>query len=261
MEASENKLVNYTIDWGDFEKVKMLIEDITYRKGHLGSMLAEGVFHTSERIGKESKKWAMHVKGLEITAYDCHTTPAMALAYGTAATGAHHKDAWIIGWEIKHGRGSYDEVKVDKIIELQRIRGGIFECLTTCRLPWAQVSFNLDWYPKFLKAATGISITLEDMYAVADRVYSLIRAFWVREFGKQWKSSMDMAPVRWFTEPLTKGALKGTRLDLTGYENMLKLYYTKRGWDRRGIPTESTLNLLGLQDVVKQLRRHIQLSP
>jgi aldehyde:ferredoxin oxidoreductase len=261
MEASERKLIDYKIGWGDYEKAKVLTEDIVYRKGNMGTMLAEGVRYASEKIGKDSQKWAMHVKGLEITAYDCHTTPAMALAYGTAASGAHHKDSWVIGWEVKYRRESYDEAKVDKIIELQRIRGGMFEGLTTCRLPWVEVSFKLDWYPKFMKAMTGINITLEDMYTVADRIYALIRAFWVREFGNKWNRNMDMAPARWFTEPLTKGAFKGTKLDQTGYENMLQLYYKKRGWDQRGIPTKSTLATLGLQDAAQQLNQHVQLNP
>jgi aldehyde:ferredoxin oxidoreductase len=108
---------------------------------------------------------------------------------------------------------------------------------------------------------TGINITLEDMYTVADRIYALIRAFWVREFGNKWNRNMDIAPARWFTEPLTKGAFKGTKLDQTGYENMLQLYYKKRGWDQRGIPTKSTLATLGLQDVAQQLSQHVQLNP
>jgi aldehyde:ferredoxin oxidoreductase len=203
----------------------------------------------------------MHVKGLEISAYDCHTTPAMALAYGTAVSGAHHKDAWVISWEVKYGRESYDEAKVDKVIELQRIRGGMFEGLTTCRLPWVEVGLELDWYPRFMKAATGLDIMLEDMYKVADRFYSLIRAFWVREFGKQWNSSMDMVPARWYTDPLTKGPLKGTKLDKTKYEVMLQTYYKKRGWDSRGIPTRDTFSKLGLADAAQELSKYVQLTP
>jgi len=260
MEASEKKLISNKIEWGDFEKAKTLIEDIVYRKGNMGPILAEGVRYTSQKIGKDSQKWAMHVKGLEISAYDCHTTPAMALAYGTAVSGAHHKDAWVISWEVQYGRESYDEAKVDKIIELQRIRGGMFESLTTCRLPWVEIGFELDWYPRFVKAATGMSITLEDMYKVADRLYSLIRAFWVREFGKQWGSNMDMAPARWYTEPLSQGPMKGTKLDKAKYEAMLQMYYRKRGWDTRGIPTKSTLTKLGLGDVARELSKHVQLT-
>jgi aldehyde:ferredoxin oxidoreductase len=260
MEASEKKLIDYKIEWGDFEKAKTLTIDILNRKGKMGTMLAEGVRYASEKIGKSSYKWAMHVKGLEISAYDCHTTPAMALAYGTAASGAHHKDAWVISWEVKYGRESYDEAKVDKIIELQRIRGGMFELLTTCRLPWVEVGFELNSYPRFLKAALGMDVTLDDMYKIADRTYALIRAFWIREFGKQWSNEMDMVPARWYTDPLTKGPMRGRKLDKSKYETMLQTYYKKRGWDSRGIPTKSTLTKLGLADVTQELGKYVQLT-
>jgi len=260
MEASEKKLINDKLEWGDFETARMLTEEIASNSGKLGQLLAQGVRSASEKLGKDSAKWAMHVKGLEVSAYDCHTTPAMALAYGIAPSGAHHKDAWIISWEVQHGRESYDEAKVDKVIELQRVRGGMFESLTTCRLPWVEVGFELDWYPRFMKAATGMTVSFDDIYKIADRIYAIIRAFWVREFGKQWSSTMDMVPERWYTEPLTKGPLKGSKLDKAKYESMLQLYYKKRGWDSRGIPTKSTLSTLGLTDVAQELSKHVQLT-
>jgi len=259
MEASEKKLLDYKIGWGDFERAKALTEDIVFKRKGIGDLLAEGVRAASEKLGAETSKWAMHIKGLEISGYDCHAAPAMALAYGTAAAGAHHKDAWVISWEVKYGRETYDEAKVDKVIEFQRIRGGMFEGLTTCRLPWVEVGFGLHRYPKFMKAATGLSVTLNRMYTVADRIYTLIRAFWVREFGKTWSKEMDMVPKRWFGDPLTKGALKGAKLDRAKYEAMLQLYYEKRGWDRRGIPKKATLTKLGLQEVVPELGKYVQL--
>jgi len=260
MEASEKKLINQIIEWGDFDKAKELLEKIADNRDETGKLLSQGVRFASEKLGKGSQNWAMHVKGLEISAYDCHTTPAMALAYGTSVSGAHHKDAWIISWEVKYGRESYDEAKVDKLIELQRLRAGMFEALTTCRLPWVEVGFELDWYPRFLKAATGTPFTFEDVYQIADRTFSLIRAFWVREFGEQWNNGMDIVPNRWFNDPLTKGPLKGTKLDKSRYETMLQKYYKKRGWDSRGIPTKTTLSKLGLTDVASELSRRVQLS-
>jgi aldehyde:ferredoxin oxidoreductase len=87
----------------------------------------------------------------------------------------------------------------------------------------------------------------------------LIRAFWVREYGKNWSKEMDVPPARWFEDPLTKGALKGAKLDRAKYEVMLQRYYHKRGWDERGIPKKVTLNNLGLADVAKQLGKHVKL--
>lgn len=258
MEASEKGLIEEKVSWGKLKATNALVEDIAYRRG-LGNMLAEGVRFAAEKIGGNSSRWAMHVKGLEVSGYDCHAAPAMALAFATSSIGAHHKDAWVIAWEMKVGRKRYSEEKVDKVIEFQRIRGGVFEALTVCRLPWIELGFGLEWYTKFLHAATGLEITWKDLNVIADRVYTLIRGFWVREFGKNWSREMDVPPARWFEEPLTKGPMKGAKLDRAKYDVMLSKYYRKRGWDGRGIPIKTTLKKLGLEDVAKQLGKRVKL--
>lgn len=259
MEASERNLIRERIPWGSYESARVLIEDIAYRRG-LGAVLAEGVRYASQKIGGESGQWAMHIKGLEVSGYDCHAAPAMALSYATCPLGAHHKDAWVISWEVKAGRESYSEEKVDKVIELQRLRGGFFEFATACRLPWVEVGFGLEWYPRFLQAATGIKMGWDDLYLIADRVYTLIRAFWVRELAGSWSREMDVPPARWFKEPLTKGTFKGAKLDRDKYERMLQIYYQKRGWDAQGIPKKLTLIQLGLKDVAEELEKQVRLS-
>jgi len=236
-----------------------LTEDIAYRRG-LGDVLADGVQAAAAKIGHGSADWAMHVKGLEISAYDCHAAPAMALAYSTSSIGAHHKDAWIIGWEIKEGRESYGENKVDKLIELQRVRGGILEYLTLCRFPLAQLGLEVEWYSKVLFAATGTELTWNALNYIADRALTIIRAFWIREYNRHWTKEMDVPPLRWFKEPLTKGPIKGSMLDPARFDIMLQNYYKKRGWDHRGVPKKATLSKLGISNVAKELRKYVSLS-
>ena len=261
MEATEKKLLDDGIEWGDFDRAKTLVEDIAYRRG-LGGLLAEGVMRVAEKLGGGSEKWAMHVKGLEISAYDCHAVPGMALVFATSSIGAHHKEAWIITWEVKTDRLGYTKAKVDKVMEFQRIRGGMFESLVACRLPWIELGFELEWYPRLLKAASGVSITLDEMlYVIADRIYALVRAFWVRDRGGKWDRTMDYPPARWFEDPLTVGTHKGTTLDRDRFEELLDLYYQERGWDKRGIPRKSTLEKLGLSDVAAELERSVSLNP
>jgi aldehyde:ferredoxin oxidoreductase len=259
MEASEKGLIKEKIEWGDFEKLKGLINDIAYRRG-LGAVLAEGVRAASETIGNGSSDWAMHVKGLEVSAYDCHDAPGMALAYGTSSIGAHHKDAWVITWETKVGRASYDQVKVDHLVEAQLIRGGVYEALVSCRFPNNQLGFELEWYQRYLKAATGKDFSLEQLNEIGDRILTLIRAFWVREYRERWSRNLDVPPTRWFKETLKEGALKGAALDLEKYNGMLNAYYVKRGWDNQGIPKLSTLQRLGLTEEAKQLCTYVKLT-
>jgi aldehyde:ferredoxin oxidoreductase len=259
MEAHERKFIPEDVSWGKFADTKALIGDIAYRKG-LGSLLAEGVRYFAARVGRGASDWAMQVKGLEITGYDCHAAPLMALAYSTNSVGAHHKDAWPLTWEVGYGRESYNEEKVEKLIETQRLRAGVFESLVLCRFPNTSLGLELEWYPKFLYAATGMELSWATLGQISDRIWNLMRAFWVREFGKNWTRNMDVPPLRWFREPLTKGPLKGQRLDETKYDAMLGKYYRKRGWDDRGIPKKITLKKLGLSDVANQLSKTVRLS-
>lgn len=257
IELSEKGLLKEKIEWGDYPKIKEITRQIAYREG-LGDLLAEGVAAVASRVGGDAWRYAVHVKGLEVSAYDCHAAPGMALAYATSPIGAHHKDAWFIATEIRMGRFDYTTEKVERLVWMQNVRGGMFESLVTCRLPWVEVALDLDYYPKLLTAATGHTYTWDTIFEAANRIYTLIRSFWIREHlasGSKWSYEMDLPPAKWFTQSLTKGPLKGLKLDTDGYMKMLKHYYSVRGWDERGIPRRSTLERLGLGYVAPELER------
>ncbi len=258
IEASEKGLIRERIAWGDFEQARQLCMDIAFRRG-LGDALAEGVRAASARIGGGAEDWAMHVKGLEISAYNCHTAPAMALAYATSPVGAHHKDAWVVGWETQHDRFGYNEEKAYHVAETQHVRG-VFELLGVCRFPLVNLGFERDWYPKYLTLATGKGFVWSDLTVVSERVFNLVRAFWIREHHGQWTREMDVPPARWFNEPLSEGSLKGAKLDRAKYDVLLQRYYEKRGWDMQGVPTKATFQRLGLGDVALQLGKVAVLS-
>jgi aldehyde:ferredoxin oxidoreductase len=251
MEASEKELIKEKVSWGNFAQAKTLLENIAFRHG-LGNILAEGVRAAAAKFGSDSANWAMHVKGLEISAYDCRTAPAMALAYATSPVGAHHKDAWVVGWETQHDRFGYGEEKAEYVIDTQHSRG-VFELLGVCRFPHVNLGFGRDWYPKYMQLATGQEFKWGALSSSAERVFNLVRAFWVREHVGAWSSEMDVPPARWFTEPLGVGPLKGARLNRQKYDTLLQSYYKKRGWTRQGVPTKTTLEKLGLSDVAPQL--------
>ena len=254
LEAAERGKLQLDATWGETRKLARIVEDIAFRRGETGNLLAEGVKRVSEKVGETW--YAMHVKGLEISAYDCHAAPGMALAYATSPIGAHHKDAWVISWEVQHGRFEYNREKVLKVIELQRIRGGFFETAVACRLPWVELGVALDYYVRMFQAATGLNYTLQDHYTVADRIYTLIRLFWIREMGR-WSIEMDMPPERWFKEPLTRGPLKGAKLDKDKFLEMLKMYYAERGWAENGVPKPETVRRLGLgEEAAKLAEKH-----
>ncbi len=254
---STDKTGGIKLEWGNGQAMMEMAEKIVKRED-FGKVLAMGHEAVVTELGKETEMFAIHAKNLPVSAYDCHAAPGMALAYGTSPIGAHHKDAWFISLEVKMGRDSITKEKPEKLVWMQNVRGGFFENAVACRLPWIELGFDLEWYTKFLKAATGLEFTWNDLHNIANRTYALIRAFWIREKGG-WSRKMDYPPIRWFEEPLTKGPLAGTKLSYEGYEKLLDWYYEIRGWDREGVPTRQTLKDLKLDYVIPVLEKYVTL--
>jgi len=240
-------------DFGDVDTIIELTRMIAYRRG-IGDLMAEGTMRMAEKLGGDAYKFAMHIKGLEITAYNSHSAPGMALAFGTSPIGAHHKDAWFIAWELKIGRDVVSREKVEKLVLMQRIRGGLFEMFTICRLPWIELGLDLNYYVEMFEAVTGLKYSLEKMFKISDRIYNLIRAFWIREYG-YWSRGLDYPPDRWFEHPPKTGPYKGITINREIYDKLLSYYYEIRGWDENGIPRKDTLIKYGLEDVALELER------
>ncbi len=248
-DAIERGATKGDFKFGDADKGKTLLWDIAARKGETGNLLADGALKAAKVYGKNSADYAMQVKGLEMAAYNCKSIPGQALAFGVAAIGGHHREAWIITFELKHSkRESYGPEKAAKVIELQRIRGGLFEMLVACRFPWVEVGYELENYPKFFNAVTGLDWTLDNFWTAADRAYSMIKLHYLREFPNVTRKD-DYPPAVWFDKANadTDGPQKGVVLEYDKYDSLLQHYYDQRGYDKRGIPTLATLKKLGLE--------------
>jgi aldehyde:ferredoxin oxidoreductase len=247
-DAVDHGAIQGDVKFGDAEKFKKILTAIAHREGDVGKLLAEGSLRASRAIGKGSEAYAMQVKGLEVAAYNCKFIPGMALAFGVSPIGAHHKESWVITFEIKQtSRDSYGPEKARKVIELQRIRGGMFEYIVSCRFPWIELGWGLENYPKYFNAVSGLNWTLDDFWTISDRIYSLIKLFWLREYP-QTDRKLDYPPAVWFdpSNADTEGPIAGKVLEYDKYDGLLQHYYDIRGYDRRGIPTMATLERLGL---------------
>ena len=202
----------------------------------------------AQKIGRNSLDYAIQVKGLECSAYNCKFIPGMALAFATSPIGAHHKESWVIMFEITQtSRESYGPEKAKKVVELQRIRGGMFEFIVSCRFPWIELGWDLQHYAEYFNTITGLNWTLDDMWTVADRLYAMIKLFWLREFPDT-NRRLDYPPDVWF-DPAnvdTEGPIAGKHLEYDKYDQLLQHYYDLRGYDRRGLPTKATLGRLDL---------------
>ncbi|HEA69061.1 MAG TPA: aldehyde ferredoxin oxidoreductase [Desulfobacterales bacterium] len=254
------------IDFSDLDTVVYLLNKIAHREG-IGDLLAEGVKTAAENTGKGSERFAIHVKGLEWTGYECRNAPSMMLAYLTADVGAHHNRAWVLGHDIAGARTSvYDLIAseardeaqpkavvskrcVDYVIESQHTRS-LFDALGNCRLQMMELGFEEEHYAELYSLITGVAKSWEDLLKISERIWHLTRAFSVREingFGRHF----DFPPARLYEEPIADGPNKGHVLSKGDIHDLLTWYYTARGWNENGIPTKKTLLCAGLSEVAE----------
>jgi len=125
---NDEDLGGFGIGWGKTKELSRLIENIAYLNTKAGKLLAEGVKKSSEKLGENSNKFAMHEKGLEIPGYDPRGTFGMALAYATSDRGACHQRAWTAKAELydpELDRFSFDK-KAKIVKEIQDERSSFF---------------------------------------------------------------------------------------------------------------------------------------
>ncbi|MBI4833836.1 MAG: aldehyde ferredoxin oxidoreductase family protein [Planctomycetes bacterium] len=230
------------LKFGDIRSFDKIINMIAKREG-IGNILAGGVREAARKFGKGSDKFAMQVKGLEISGYESRKAPAMLLAYMTCDIGAHHNRAWAITHDIAAGRDKI-EGKAPKVIELQHLRP-LFDMVGCCRLQWIETGMSPEYYPKMLKAATGLDYTLEQLLKCSERVWNLNRLFLIRE-NKDYGRHFDYPPARFYEEKVPDGPTQGSIVKKEDIERLLDEYYALRGWDKNGKPTQAKLKELGL---------------
>ncbi len=231
------------LNFGNTEAVFTLLKQIAYRQG-FGEFLAAGVKQAAQKLGKGSDQFAIHVKGMEQSAYATHNATAMLLAYMTCDVGAHHNRSWAITYDLQVGRDIVSPEKVARIIWLQNFRP-MFDVLGACRLQWVELAIDRDLYLPALEAITGIRRTWEDLEKVGERIWNLNRLYWIREipgFDRTW----DLPAPRFYTEPPASGATAGQITKLEDVHRLLDMYYEQRGWDTNGRPRPEKLEELGL---------------
>ena len=177
----DEERVGFEVRWGDAETVYRLIKLIAERRG-FGNLMALGVRELSRYVGRGSERFAMHVKGLEISAYDHRAAPAMALSYATCDIGAHHNRSWAITYDLEVGRDNYGEDKARRVIYLQHLRP-LFDMLGVCRFPWVELKVDPNLYAEAYSAVVGREFSLDDLLLCSERVWNLTRVIAILRKG------------------------------------------------------------------------------
>jgi len=237
MELVQKGKMKAPLKFGDTTGILDLIEDIALARG-LGAELGEGSRTLASRYG--APELAMHVKGLEIPAYDPRGAQGHALGYATSNRGGCHLRSYLIGPEIMGSPVRIDrdttEGKPDLVILFQNLSAAM-DSLVVCR--FTNFAWTVDDYADMAAACTGLPIDGSTLLAIGERIWNIERLFNLRE---GLTAEDDRLPER-FSTALPEG---GSRNRVVHLEEMLTKYYVLRGWDKAGQPTKNTLKKLDI---------------
>ncbi len=274
-ELTERDMLQSDLAWGDVEGYRKAIGDTAARKG-LGADLAEGSRRMSEKYG--GVEFAIHVKGLELPAYDPRGCVGQGLEYAVNNRGGCHIRGSTMYLEAT-GPASVDpfspKSKPELVIFQQNTNASV-SSLSMCYFSTYAVIpgalFKLDpnglvyraimaalansgpalrlimglklpgqmlWFEKLLSAVTGRTVSMSDLAEIGARVYTLERLYNLRE---GMRPADDTLPRRLLKEPLSRQGQNGVPLGV-----MLPKYYKIRGWDETGVPTDATVRKLRIR--------------
>jgi aldehyde:ferredoxin oxidoreductase len=248
-----------TLEFGDADLVVDLVERIAKREG-IGNLLAEGTRRMAESLGYGSERFAMHVKGLELPAYDPRATKITGLAYITASRGGDHMNGYIQGptfvdmpfliIEDSTIRDPYVANPQDAsvLIDMENALS-VLDALGGCK--FMGVVISAQEIVDLVQTATGWDFTLEEFRICGERLQNMARAYCAREGMRR---EQDILPARLMLDPLPDGPARGMVFEQASLEKMKDAYYEMRGWDvASGIPTRTKLHELDLDYLIPQL--------
>ena len=249
--------------WGSSSGIIGMIRKIAFREG-VGDLFAHGVRAAAEKIGRGTEELAMHVKGLEFFQADPRGLKGYALGLAVSSRGGDHlrsEPSFEFTGNEEEGlrrfgaRGAARRLSHEgkgRLVKHFEELCALADSLDACK----NTIVNMEVLPfgraaAVLRAATGLDFDEESVQEACERIVNLERSFIVLR-GIRRKD--DTLPRRFIEEPLPEGSGPSTgsvvELDL-----MLDQYYEARGWDlETGIPLQSTLKRLALEDAAHILR-------
>ncbi|RLC14335.1 MAG: hypothetical protein DRI24_13710 [Deltaproteobacteria bacterium] len=196
----------------------------------------------------------MHVKGLELAAYDCRATKITGLAFCTANRGGDHITGYIQGPTFMDipllvvEESVIEDARVENPAEAKIVKDledalTVFDAVGVCK--FMGMALMAEDITPIIASATGWDFDVATFRKAGERIYNLARLFNVREGCTR---ADDRLPKRLTEEPLADGPAEGLVVDL---EPLLDAYYDFRGWDKAtGRPTLEVLTELGLDKLI-----------
>ena len=263
---SEDDTGGLVLKFGNVPDYLKAVELICKQEG-FGKVLAEGSVKAAEIIGRGTEKLTAASNGQEFPAHMPRVKVSMGINYATNPYGACHMTA---GHDPRYERpeGQEEQTPVSPVLRMLDLttptppRSLSDEKVRHMRITedYHSAMDSLCWcmfvagtmgglhqpvdMPEIINSVTGWDMTLDELLAVGERKFNMMRLFNARD---GYDLNQDIVAERLF-EPLKGGVSDGLKLDREECEQAKREFYVQRGWDpQTGNPTDEKIEQLGLE--------------
>ncbi len=257
MEAYEKGLLeleDLELNFGNPHAMIEAVRQIGNKEGELGELLFNGVKEAAEKLGKDSEKFAIHIKGMEPPGYEARGMYGMGLALAVAPRGADHLTS--CEYALDYG-GSFwhfeDYSRTDIVskgypLSIMENLMMLYDMTGMCK--FSRGIFLDHPLLEYVNAITGWNMGIGELLIAGERGHNVAKAYNVREgFTRE----DDTLPRRVMEEEVPYGPTKGRKILKEELDEALDRYYTARGWDLNGVPMKAKLQYLDLEDVAEEV--------
>jgi aldehyde:ferredoxin oxidoreductase len=227
------------LSWGNSASMAVLIRQMAAMRG-LGGLLGRGVRAAAEALGPQTRPYAAHVKGLELTAYHPAALLGSALGYAVSSRGGDYNNVYASlehRWTARQARDAFGTAKAldrhsyagkGRLIHRAVLVNIIVDSLGICKVPVLSMIGTFDLVPEaFLTAAlTGWEVDADLFFAIGTRTAHLERQI---NLHQGLDPAADDLPEMFFNEG-------PHRLDRVKFKQMVGEFYAAMGWDAAGRP-------------------------
>jgi aldehyde:ferredoxin oxidoreductase len=179
------------LTWGNHDAIVKMVERLARREG-FGDVLADGVKVASERIGKGSEKFAIHVGGQELPAHDPRFEPSMANIYQMDASPGRHTQAaqycfppdlpeLLPEVDFSFSFGNKRDIYTGRA-KAQRVLSALNHCVNAIGMClFGFLSTSARFMPECYSALTGWDTDIHDLLTIGERIGTVRLAFALRE--------------------------------------------------------------------------------
>jgi len=238
------------LEWGNYKAMIEMLNRLAYRKG-FGDFLADGALKAAKKLGKNSEKFAIHVKRQD-SLDGIRINKGWGFGIVLSPVAGRHLRGSLNGFGPRSDRpiNSYDNVPEN--LYYGQKKKAVQDILGMCSYVHGQ---TIDDYINLLSSTTGKVISKDKILHIGLQAHNLEKAFNTIHAG--FDRNDDYPCERYYNEAVKTGPYKGEHIDHNVWNKMLDIFYQLNGWDlKTGLQTQEGLKKLGLSDVAKKLKKN-----